>query len=315
MSEFNESAMLAEFGLPADFGSKKQDDAPEPVDTPEPEPADTEQEDAPEPEQAPEPQPDPEELSARQRGWTSKEEWIAQGKNPNDWVNARHFNDKGKLIQKSREFEQLQKTFDERVNNVQKLAQMQAQMQLQTLQQENERLKSDRWQAVQYADHDALEKVDAQLMNNAISQLTLQQQLQPAQQSKGPSQEELAVEAEFERSNPWLTINDPTAPEFAKAEYARRTYQQLLNTVPDVNQRLQILQQDLAQKFPAKPTTNPNREKAPVTDSKPARTSGGELTWADLTPDERSQWNAFGESMFRDKKSFLKAVKDSRRGQ
>jgi hypothetical protein len=51
-----------------------------------------------------------------------------------------------------------------------------------------------------------------------------------------------------------------------------------------------------------------------VTDARSARSTSSELTWADLSPDEKQQWNSFGEQMFGDKKTFLKAVKDSRRG-
>lgn len=286
------------------FGLEPEDVKPEPDDKPE---ADNE----PEPQQ--EAAPDPEESKARQHGWTSKSEWVEQGKNPDDWVNAKHFNDKGELIRQSRELKNLEKTFTERVQNVQKLAQMQAQIQLQNLQQENEKLKFERRQAINYGDVDAVERLDSQLMNNAITQVNIQQQIQQPQQ-QGPSQDELAVEADFERNNSWISVTDPLSPDFAKAEYARRAYQQLLTSVPDVNQRLQLLQQEITSKFPVKPAVNPNRDKAPMTDSKSGRvSSSGELTWADLSPDEKHQWNSFGESMFGDKKSFLKAVKDSRR--
>jgi hypothetical protein len=297
--------------------SSHQDDAIRSAFGLEPEDVKSEPDDKPEADSEPEPQqeaaPDPEESKARQHGWTSKSEWIEQGKNPDDWVNAKHFNDKGELIRQSRELKNLEKTFTERVQNVQKLAQMQAQIQLQNLQQENEKLKFERRQAINYGDVDAVEKLDSQLMNNAITQVNIQQQIQQPQQ-QGPSQDELAVEADFERNNAWISVTDPLSPDFAKAEYARRAYQQLLTSVPDVNQRLQLLQQEITSKFPTKPTVNPNRDKAPMTDSKSGRvSSGGELTWADLSPDEKHQWNSFGESMFGDKKSFLKAVKDSRR--
>lgn len=287
------------------FGLDVSDDKPESDDKP-----DSNSE--PEPQQ--ESVPDPEESKARQHGWTSKSEWVEQGKNPDDWVNAKHFNDKGELIRQSRELKNLEKTFTERVHNVQKLAQMQAQIQLQNLQQENERLKTERRQAINYGDVDAVEKLDSQLMSNAITQVNIQQQFQQPQQ-QGPSQDELAVEADFERNNAWVSVTDPLSPDFAKAEYARRAYQHLLQSVPDVNQRLQLLQQEINSKFPPKPATNPNRDKAAVTDSKSGRLgAGGELTWADLSSDEKHQWNSFGESMFGDKKAFLKAVKDSRRG-
>ena len=287
------------------FGLEPEDAKPEPEDK-------LETDSEPEPQQE-EAAPDPEESKARQHGWTSKSEWVEQGKNPDDWVNAKHFNDKGELIRQSRELKNLEKTFTERVQNVQKLAQMQAQIQLQNLQQENEKLKFERRQAINYGDVDAVEKLDSQLMNNAITQVNVQQQLQtnyPEAQYQALAQERQQKEIEWNRNNPWIADGSE------KANYAIQLYNDIDAKAPlsTFEERIEYLNAELSKKFPAKPAVNPNRDKAPMTDSKSGRvSSSGELTWADLSPDEKHQWNSFGESMFGDKKSFLKAVKDSRR--
>jgi hypothetical protein len=50
-----------------------------------------------------------------------------------------------------------------------------------------------------------------------------------------------------------------------------------------------------------------------MTDSKPSGKVPGDLTWADLSKPELSEWNSFGDMMFKgDKKAFLKAVKNTR---
>lgn len=284
---------------------------PEPVEvvdnTPEPAAEDV----APEPEAKPEVNDD--EVKASQRGWTSKAEWVAQGKDPDEWVSAKHFNEKGTLISKAREFEALQKTFKADVDNVKKYVQAQAQMQIQQLQQQNAELLEAKRQAVNYGDWDGVQKAEQALTSNAINQLNLQQQMQQPQQ-QGPSEDELAVEAQFERDNPWINIKDPTSAEYGKAVFAQNLYAQLLAT-PNitVNQRLEYLQGEIAQKFPAKAPTNPNRDKPGITDSKPSGKLTGDITWADLNKSELSEWQSFGEMMFKgDKKAFLKAVKNSR---
>lgn len=276
----------------------------------------------PEPEAKPE--VNEEEAKASQRGWTSKAEWVAQGKDPDEWVSAKHFNEKGTLISKAREFEALQKTFKADVDNVKKYVQAQAQLQIQQLQKQNADLLEAKRQAVQYGDWDGVQKAEQALTSNAINQMNLQQQIQAPQQ-QGPSEDELAVEAQFERENPWVSAyKDPTNPDYGKSIYAQDVYAQLLkNPNIDVNQRLQYLQAEIAQKFPSKAPVNPNRDKPAMTDSKPSGKLSGDMTWADLGKAELAEFSQFGH-MFGDpnlqgkareesaKKAFLKAVKNSR---
>jgi hypothetical protein len=301
-SHFNEEAFSAAFAV-----------EPEPVEvvdnTPEPVTEDV----TPEPEQV-KPEVNDEEAKASQRGWTSKAEWVAQGKDPDEWVSAKHFNEKGTLISKAREFEALQKTFKADVDNVKKYVQAQAQMQIQQLQQQNAELLEAKRQAVNYGDWDGVQKAEQALTSNAINQLNLQQQMQQPNINI-PSEVEAVAEAQFERENPWVgAYKDPANPDYGKSIYAQNFYQQLLqNPNMDVHQRLQIVQAEIAQKFPPKAPTNPNRDKPGITDSKPSGKLTGDITWADLNKTELSEWQSFGEMMFNgDKKAFLKAVKNSR---
>jgi hypothetical protein len=39
------------------------------------------------------------EISARESGWVPKEEWVAQGKNPDDWRSAKEFQERGELFE------------------------------------------------------------------------------------------------------------------------------------------------------------------------------------------------------------------------
>jgi hypothetical protein len=295
VSPHQEAAMREAFGL--------NESEPEPEDTPD---------ETPEPEEKPEPTPDPEESSAKQHGWTTKAEWVAQGKNPDDWVNAKHFNEKGRLINQARKLESLEKTFDTRINNVKVLYDAQ----LRTLKSENAQLLQAKKEAVTYGDYEAVQKIDAQLMDNAVNQISINQAAEQVAAPAVPPREDLEKEAAWERENQWINTQDPAAPEFGKAVFTRNLYHQLLQQYPNstADERIAYVNREVSQKFPSTPKTNPNRDKAPVTDARSARSTSSELTWADLSPDEKQQWNSFGESMFGDKKTFLKAVKDSRRG-
>jgi hypothetical protein len=146
-------------------------------------------------------------------------------------------------------------------------------------------------------------------MTNAVEQLQIQQS---QQQSTTPQvdQAELEREAAWERNNQWISVNDPAAPEYGKAVYARQLYEQLLQQPMSVDDRLQTLERELSAKFPK---TNPNRDKPAVTDAKTADRVSGKLTMADLTPDERQQWDSFGKQFFKDQKEFLQAVADTRK--
>lgn len=42
--------------------------------------------------------PSPTEIAARATGWVSKEEWIEQGKNPDDWRSAKEYQERGELF-------------------------------------------------------------------------------------------------------------------------------------------------------------------------------------------------------------------------
>lgn len=287
--------------------SKSMADAFELEEKPEPaaETAEPEQEEATEPE--PEPvQADPDEDEARSRGWTTKDEWVKAGKDPDQWINAKHFNEKGRLIAQARQLQELKGNFDKRLEAVATLYKGQ----ISVLQNQNKQLQSARDEAISYGDVNKVKELDQQIMANAVEQLQIQQSQQQMTAAPQVDQAELEREAAWERNNQWISANDPTAPEYGKAVYARQYYQQLLQQPMSVDERIATLERELATRFPK---TNPNREKPPVTDGKTAERVSGKLTMADLTPDEKQQWDSFGKQFFKDQKEFLQAVADSRK--
>lgn len=294
-------------------------DEPEPRKVHEPETdTDEPEESADESTESKDEQPEPSKLSeseaeARSRGWTSKAEWLAAGKDAEDWVSHKHFNEKGRLISQARKLEQLEKTFDNRINNVKVLYDAQAKQ----LKAENARLLEAKNQAIDYGDRAQVEQIDKQLLDNAINMMSIEQAAGSFKQPSQPPQEELEKEAAWERNNQWINTQDPASPEFGKATYTRNLYAQLLQQYPNstADERIAVVEREVAAKFPVAPKVNQARQNAvAVTDSKTSKSvSNGKLTMADLTPDESKQWNQFGKDMFGTKEAFLQAVSDSRR--
>lgn len=263
-----------------------------------------------EPEVTTQPEPesiaeDPDQVEAKARGWTTKDEWVKSGKNADDWVNAKHFNEKGRLISQARQFQDLQKTFDKRLQGVQTLYKAQ----ISSLQQQNQSLQQARDEAIQYGDVAKVKQLDQQIMTNAVEQLQVQQASQTTVDSV-TDQAELEREAAWERNNQWININDPASPDYGRAVYARQVYQAMLAQGVPVDDRLATLERELAVKFPK---VNQNRDAAAITDGKTAVKQSGKLTMADLTPSEKADWKSFGKEFFSNETEFLQAVADARK--
>jgi len=278
--------------------------APAPKSEPEPKAEASEPEDkAPESvEQAP--KEDAEVTEAKSRGWTTKADWIAAGKDPDDWVSAKHFNEKGRLISQARQLDTLQRTFDNRIQNVKVLYDAQ----LRALRTENDTLQAAKREAIGYADYDAVQRIDKQLMDNAVSQLNVQQASQQA--FVDPNVSELqAKEADWNRNNPW--INDGSE----KSRFAISLYSEMAQNYPQstFEQRLEVLNEAIKQKYPDAPKTNPNRDKPALTDTKTSsHVSSGKLTWGELTGEELKWFNAM-PGAWKSKDEYLQAVTDSRK--
>lgn len=129
------------------------------VEEPEPTP-DPELEPTPEPQPEPEPQPDPAEEKARASGWRPKEEWVAQGRDPDEWVDAGEFNRRKPL------FEALKKRGDEAKElkkQLEKVAAYAARAEELGRKRAIEELEAKRLQAVEVGDTEAFKAADDQL--------------------------------------------------------------------------------------------------------------------------------------------------------
>lgn len=249
---------------------------------------------------------------AKESGWLTYEEHVKAGRNPAEWKTARHFVEYGELVGKIRKSENDVKT---RVNNVRKLYDMQ----IRSLQDQRSQLERQRDEAIQDGDIDAVKQIDHKMQQNATDTWQLNASLTAEQQEQ--VQQEQQVLDKWNEQNKWVfdAVN-PQSPNHQKAVYAMQRYQQLeaAGNMP-VEQRLQVLEQEINQYFGA-PQTNPNRDKAPVTDSKSASRSAGKVnSFADLPAEAKQEWEKYGRDMFigkdgkPDKKAFVQAFRDSQK--
>lgn len=243
---------------------------------------------------------------ARADGWLPFDEFVKNGGKPQDWKTAKHFNEYGQFVEKQRKLEQ---TFDQRLESVNKLYQMQ----LKSLQERHTSLEQQKREAVENGDWDAVQNLDKKIMENQGQAWEIGSQVAQSQQQA--QQQELEVEKQWEARNQWVYTQDPNSPDYKKAQYAQQRYAQMIQQGVPVQQRLQTLENEISQMFGA----NPNRTKPAPTDGKQGSRSSNKVTsFADLPDDVKQQWDKFGKEMFPNKKAFIQAYvdsqKDSKRG-
>lgn len=232
------------------------------------------------------------EQTAYDQGWRPEEDF--EGKEGN-WKTAKEYINHGEFIGQINDLKRqvnAQKTdFDERLDNTNKLNEARRKSEI------NDLKKAQR-EAVEMGDTDAYDK-----SQDKIDNLEKQPEAAPATPGKDP-----AIAA-WEAKNAW--IDDPTDE---KASIAQGIFSNYSNKNPNctAQQALDHVDARLGKLYP---TNNPRRDQpdANETPTRKSRQKGRELSMNDLTQDEQSEWNKYGSMMFKDQKSFLKAVADTRK--
>jgi hypothetical protein len=234
------------------------------------------------------------EQTAFDQGWRPEEEF--EGKEGN-WKTAKEYIKDGEFIGKindlNRKIDAQKSEFDERLENTNKLNEARRKTEIADL-------KKAQREAVNNADEDAYD--DAQ---SKIEKLEEQPEVKPEAQRKDP-----AI-AEWESKNAW--INDPNDE---KAAIAQGIWNNYANQNPNctAQQALEHVDARLGKLYPV---NNPRRGQpdANETPTRKPRQNNKDLTMNDLSPKEQSEWAQLGPTgagIFKDQKSFFKAVKDTR---
>jgi len=185
----------------------------------------------------------PEEQDARNKGWTDRAEWEAAGKNPDDWVNHKHFNRVGSLISEVRNGNRQHKGDIENLQAFQKL-------QLESMKAS---LESERKEAVSMADEDAFSAADRQLngVNQQLNELSAQQEVS--------TNTLIAQETEWMERNPSLINEQRATIDRVMAEYPSVRGYELTDLIERTISKISA------------PAVNANRERpSPTSKSKPA---------------------------------------------
>lgn len=268
---------------------KEEDDEPEAEDS-----EDEEPEDKP---KAPTQYQDSEEEveKARADGWTPFDEWVKAGNDPGEWKTARHFNEVGKLYNNQR---RQQKEHQNEIKNTQLL--MEAR--LRDVEQKHEQYNTQLKEAVETGNFDEVQRLTKLQNQNAVEQLTLQNQLNQS----NPQQQMIQREVEWEQKNPWFNVKDPTNPNFQKSAAVAAAYQRNAQQGMDFDAAIETAVKEVEAQMPS---GNPNRDRKSITDSKGGSRSGSKpKSFDELPADAKREWEKYGEEIYDgDKKAFVKA--------
>ena len=232
------------------------------------------------------------EQKALNDGWMPKDDWVSKGRDPDDWVSAKKFNERGELYgalkANQKQIEEMRRDFDDRLKANKKLQEIQMKARIAELEQKRD-------EAVENADVENYKKVQSDIddLNNGINESFSETEI-------SADQKELN---KYNEANPWLYDNSPKSI-YAKAQFLR--YESQGNSIKEC---IRLMENDLNREFPE---INRNRENAPPTEknrSRPGTTRNKSLQWSDLTSEELN-WFKFGE--FKDKDQYLKIVQDER---
>ena len=209
----------------------------------------------------------PEESDARSKGWTDKAAWEAAGKNPEDWVNYKHFNRVGSLISEVRNSSRQHRGDIENLQKFQKLQ----------LESERSRIENERKEAVSLADEDAFASADKQL--NEVNQ-----QINDINNQTAQSAEVLAAQ-----ENEWVARNAWSKDTTEATVSSRQVAQSIMQQNPGLRgyELTDLIDAEIAKS--TAPKVNPNRERpSPTSKAKPAPQKAEAVTLDSMTPHERT---------------------------
>jgi hypothetical protein len=252
-------------------------------------------------------EPEPKQLSALEKeasdsGWTSKEEWVSKGKDPDYWRPAHDFIEYGKLRSAldatKKEQDKIKDDFEKRLEKINKMHEADTALKIKALKEQQRK-------AVSEADTDEFDALQSK-----IDDMQKEPKKEVAAQ---PGKDPLIVA--WEEKNSW--INNPEDP---KAQAAIGFWNGFANNPRNSNattaQALAYVDQQLEAVGIVKPASNPRRDLPTETErASTVPKSNGKLSMTDLTADDKEIWRTCGESIWGgDQKAFLQSVKDSRTG-
>lgn len=211
------------------------------------------------------------------KGWQTKEDWVAGGKDEDEWISAAHFNKNGDIFTQMQSLKHGMKQQDKRIadNNVY----WQGQLQIQ-----RDQLIAKRDEAIDDSDKLAVKEIDKQINELDKTSTQLNQSNQQQVQSQA-SPEDVKAENDY--------FNDLTV---GQAGYAQQVAGHIIqNQSLSGTALVEAVTKEVNRHFniETKPAVNERREKASVTDTKrTSKPKDGKLTVDTLTAQDKSSLQA-----------------------
>lgn len=232
-------------------------------------------------------EPTIEEIAA-EHGHKSKEDWIADGRDPKDWRSAEVFNARGEWIDEhkaqSKRIDDIEASFNTRLDNVNKIHKQQLEVQ-------KAELLRKRGEAIALADQDTADSIQGDIDNLNSQSIDMP--------------DDQGVLDKWNADNPWILGTEP------KAAYAKQQFALYQQQGQPAKRALANVEADVARAFPA---VNLDRDNQPITEkgSPPGRKrTAKKLTMADVTSEELKYRQAM-PGAWKSDAEFLQAVSDSR---
>lgn len=227
----------------------------------------------------------------RPKGHISKDDWIAMGRDGEEWRSADAFEERGKWIKRVQDLEN-------RVSTTEQSAEDQVRHLNAFHEAKIKDLKVKQREAVELGDTEQYDALDKQIDETKGAQAV------------APVNNGATAEAAWNTANPWINQPGP------KSTYAISQYGVYSKQGMTAQQALQMVDQDIKREFPS---VNTARQAAPTSEggSKPGgrRESAGKLSWGDLSSTEVKYYNSLGSKAFGSKSDYLKTVANSRKGE
>lgn len=255
-------------------------------------------------EEVEEAKPEPEAKEPAPKLHISKEDWEAQGRDPELWVPPEVFKERTQRINETSKLKQenarLKAERDEDARRLTNVAFLQ-QQQINRLRAELDQKRDD---AIEIGDKSAVKVIDKQLKDLETEESLIAEPKQVTQQVKIPP----AV-AEWNSRNAWLTADHPLKP------LANDVYLQAIEEGETIKAALKLVDIELA-KHKEVPAQKRVASKSIVDSPRGAvsRSESVTLKMSDCTSEERDMYNDFWKSTGASEKDFLKDLAKIRAG-
>lgn len=254
-------------------------------------------------------QPSQAEVTAREQGWVSKEEWVAAGKDAGKWRTAEHYVDRGELIRSLSE----QKAYTQRLRGtLEELKGHHARVYERAHQDALTQLKAAHQQAVQEGEAERAALIVDKITEEKDRFSQERARIAQVQTEAPVTPPEVAA---WKTKNQWYDTDEDmrTFADAIALKYAQSVVKDQ-GRAPTPQEVLKHLDDKIAAKFP-KQNPRPQAAPNPVQSggAAPARQKTGGLTEADLTPNERKSMNDFIEwGVFKTKADYIKELEKTR---